>query len=78
MLALADSDTAVGALTQMFYMFKENMLLLTCIGLQILWSHHDNKADCPFIAKHLISPTADRAHTFDCSNAIVSNKHLKK
>lgn len=60
-------------------MFRELMLRrLTCIGLQVLWGHHDNKTDRPFIAKHLIGPAADGTHAFDCCNAIVGDKHLGK
>ena len=54
------------------------MLKLTCIGLQVLWGHHDNKADRPFIPKHLVGPAADGAHAFDCCDTIVGDKHLEK
>ena len=54
------------------------LLKLTCIGLQVLGCHHYNKADCPFIAKHLVGPAADGAHAFDRCNTIVGNKHLEE
>lgn len=54
------------------------VLTLTCIGLQILRSHHDHKADRPFIAEHLIGPAADGAHAFHSCDAIVGNKHLER
>ena len=68
----------VGAFVQVLYLFRDVMAKLTCVGLQVLWGHHYNKADCPFIAKHLISPAADGPHAFDRCNAIVGNKHLEK
>lgn len=51
---------------------------LTSIGFQVLRGYHNNETDGPFIAKHLIGPTADGTHTFDCCNAVVGNKHLEK
>lgn len=51
---------------------------LTRVGFQVLWGHHNDEADRPFIAEHLIGPPADGAHAFDCCNAIVGDKHLKK
>lgn len=71
--ALAES-----ALTQVFNVFRDIMLKPTCICLQVLWGHHHNKADCPFIAKHLVGPAADGAHALDRCNAIVGDKHLQK
>lgn len=53
-------------------------LRFTCIGLQIFWGHHDNKTDCPFVAKHLIGPATDGAHALDGRNAIVGDEHLEK
>ena len=74
----AVSGSTTVTLTKVLYMFKEIMLKLTCIGLQVLWGHHDNKADCPFIAKHLIGPAADGTHALHSCNAVVGDKHLER
>lgn len=57
--------------------YSEISFNFTCIGLQILRGHHDNKADRPFVAEHLIGPAADGAHAFDRRNAIVGNEDLE-
>lgn len=57
---------------------KSIKLTITCIGFQVLGRYHDHEADGPFIAKHLVGPAADRAHTLDCSYTIVGYQHLEQ
>lgn len=50
----------------------------TCIGLQVLWGHHDYKPDGPLVAEHLIGPPADGAHALHGGDAIVGDEHLDR
>lgn len=50
--------------------------IMTCVRFQVFRGNHDHEANGPLIAKHFIGPAADGAHTFDCSNAIISYEHL--
>lgn len=51
---------------------------MTCISFQVFRGYHDNKSYGSLVAKHFIGPAADRTHTLDCSDAIISNQDLPK
>ena len=50
----------------------------TCVGFEVLWSHHDYKSDGPLVSEHLVGPPADGAHALHGGDAIVGNEHLDR
>lgn len=50
----------------------------TCVGLQVLWGHHDYKPDGSLISEHLVGPPADGTHALHGGDAIVGNEHLHR
>lgn len=55
---------------------SHSLLSLTCIRFKIFWCHHDHKSNCPLIPEHFIGPSANGAHAFNSSNAIVGYENL--
>lgn len=51
---------------------------MTCVSFQVFRGYHDNKSNGSLVAEHFIGPAADRTHTLDCSNAIISNQDLSE